>query len=303
MAYWIDPSRPLEDEYRRLVGELTAAIATHLEGATADHARGLHEARKTAKKLRALLRLLRSAAPGPLKTADAGFGKAARSIAGPREATALVETLERLIEAYPDRIVEARLGEIRAFLIRRRERLAEGSHALDEAIAGARAACAGARSCALDIDLGRADAGTLHNGVRKSLKTWAHALARARDTGEPEAFHDLRKAVKAHAAHLSLLEDFWPEVWRKRRKAVDALGETLGDLNDVHVMLDAVRDASLGLPDDIGTDCFRKLLRRERKRLARRSLAGARRLLDAVPEGLGKNFAAVAAVTATQQAA
>ena len=36
--------------------------------------------------------------------------------------------------------------------------------------------------------------------------------------------------------HLSLLKKFWPSPVKARRKAIDALGEKLGDLHDIFVL-------------------------------------------------------------------
>lgn len=293
MAYRIDPASSPAGNFTRITRELADEVTASLDAASSDHARGLHQARKAIKRQRALLRLMRSAAPGALKRCDAGFRDAARAVAGAREATAMIETLERLIAARPDRIVDAGLGEIRAILIRRREQMGDDAEALADQIAAARAGVDAAKALALDVDLWRADVGTLHHGFRKTLSKWAGALDRARDKGEPEAFHDLRKAVKAHAAHLALLRDFWPDDVRERRRVVDELGEALGELNDVNVMMAAIRDGSLGLPREVGTDGFAKLLRKEAKRLSQKTLAGARKQLDTLPEGLGRRFRSV----------
>ena len=289
MAGRIDPALPLAESFALLTDALADDVRRHLCTAADNHALGLHQARKAIKRLRALLRLYRSAAPAPLKRCDREFGTAARAIAGPREATALVETVDRFIAAYPKRIVDARLGEIRVELMRRADRIGEDV-SIDDHIAEARTTFDAAMRELRRIDLSGADAGTLEHGVRKALKRWSGALDRARKKGGEEAFHDLRKAVKAHAAQLTLLEAFWPEDWRRRRKSVDDLGELLGELNDIHVMRDALRRGTLDLPTDIEPAGFVKLLDKERKRLSRRALVDAHDHLESLPAGLGKSL-------------
>ena len=79
---------------------------------------------------------------------------------------------------------------------------------------------------------------------------------RQRKRGEPDDFHDLRKAVKAHAMHLSLLKKFWPSPVKPRRKAVDALGEKLGELHDIFVLRALLRDeAQTARPADRNARC------------------------------------------------
>ena len=81
--------------------------------------------------------------------------------------------------------------------------------------------------------------------ARATLRRARKALDKASSRGEADDFHDLRKAAKTHSMHLSLLGRLWPTPIKARRKAVDKLGEHLGELHDVFVMralLDAEGD-------------------------------------------------------------
>ncbi|WP_292090159.1 CHAD domain-containing protein, partial [Mesorhizobium sp.] len=69
-----------------------------------------------------------------------------------------------------------------------------------------------------------------------ALRRAKKALDKASSRGEADDFHDLRKACKTHSMHLSLLGRLWPAPIKARRKAVDKLGERLGELHDVFVM-------------------------------------------------------------------
>ncbi|BCG77290.1 hypothetical protein MesoLj113b_08320 [Mesorhizobium sp. 113-3-3] len=110
------------------------------------------------------------------------------------------------------------------------------------------------------------------------------ALDRAGARGEANDFHDLRKAAKTHGMHLSLLGRLWPTPIKARRKAVDELGERLGELHDLFVMR-ALLEADgepLGPRED--TKLLGKLLKRSEKSLRKSCLAEAAELFGDSPK-------------------
>lgn len=134
------------------------------------------------------------------------------------------------------------------------------------------------------FDAGRADDAILAHGMERTLRRWRKALARAKREKEPgEAFHDLRKAVKAHGAQLALLRDMVSGAPGRRRRAVDALGERLGELNDIADMRARLKAGEDGFGNAVARP-FTRLLKRHARRLARKSRRQARCLLRSAPE-------------------
>ena len=129
------------------------------------------------------------------------------------------------------------------------------------------------------------------DGARRKMARAKKALDKAESRGEANDFHDLRKATKTHSMHLSLLGRLWPTPIKGRRKAVDRLGEQLGELHDVFVMR-ALLDAEgepLGPPDD--TKLLRKLLKRSEKSLSKTCLTEAAELFGDSPKRSAKRLA------------
>ena len=290
MAFRIDPAAPLREEFARVADETGAAIEAHLEEAATDHASGLHEARKGIKKLRALARLVRAGAPEPLKAAETMLRDAGRAVSGPRDAAAAVEAVDRLARAFPKKTGECRLDDIRAALARRCEERAGAG--LEEARLNALALCRAARDAlrAVTFEAGLGDAEILARGMKKTLRRWERALEAAEKHGEPADFHELRKAVKAHAAQLGLLRDLLPDGIEERREATSALGERLGELNDIHVMRAGLAEGGLGLPDGLDARPFDRLLKRQGKALSGKALVEAGRLLAHRPGKLRRRL-------------
>jgi len=207
-------------------------------------------------------------------------------LAGPREATALIETVDRLAAAFPKESADGGLDAVRDRLVARQHDLHEGA-GLEAAIGAATAACEDGlkriESLALP-DQPEQAADVLAEGARVTLRRARKALDRAGARGEADDFHDLRKAAKTHGMHLSLLGRLWPTPIKARRKAVDELGERLGELHDLFVMraLLEADDEPLGPRED--TKLLGKLLKRSEKSLRRSCLAEAAELFGDSPK-------------------
>jgi CHAD domain-containing protein len=117
------------------------------------------------------------------------------------------------------------------------------------------------------------------------------SLQKAETRGEPDDFHDLRKAVKAHSMHLSLLKKLWPSSVKAQRKAVDALGELLGELHDVFVLRALIEDEGKPLGGGAETRLLARLLKRSERKLRKACLAEASKLFSDSPRHSAKKLA------------
>ncbi|MER9950941.1 CHAD domain-containing protein [Mesorhizobium sp. M0047] len=286
MSFRIDPRLPLTGEVRRILAEEIGRALHHLDAARSRPEQALHKCRKRLKSARALLRLVRSGDEAFCETENQCYRKVAGLLAGPREATALIETIDRLAASFPKESADDGLGAVRDSLIARQHELHEGS-GLEAAIGAATAACEDGlkriESLALP-DQPEQAADVLAEGARITLRRARKALDKAGSRGEANDFHDLRKAAKTHGMHLSLLGRLWPAPIKARRKAVDELGERLGDLHDVLVMraLLEADERPLGPPED--TKLLGKLLKRSEKQLKKSCLAEAAGLFGDSPK-------------------
>jgi len=299
MSYRIAKRQPFADEIRRIADLQVSRAMEHLKDARTDPETMLHECRKRLKKLRALLRLVRSADKDFFRRENARYRDTAHRLAGGREATALIETVDRLIDAYPKDTASGELDGIREALAARREaRLREGA-GVEEQIEAALAACKEGRAEFRRLELSdepEATADLIAAGVKKVLRKSIRAHKAARKDGTAEQFHEMRKGVKNHWMHLQLLRAFWPNPAKRRRKAADRLGQRLGDLHDLFVLkrlVEAEGDA-LGSREEI--EHLQRLIARSEKSLRKRCLRKAKRLLDKparkMPRKAAKNYQA-----------
>ncbi len=238
MAYRLKLKEPLTKGVRRIAGEQLGNAAARLEGGS-NPATSVHEARKSLKRTRALLRLVR---PG---LGEADFRKAntrlrdiARGLSAMRDRDVVRGLLKGLVEAKPAALAKA-AGRLRAALDDV-PAAANGSGAPQRNVSEALHEIAAMRRELGDIALHPASFDTIVAGLTKSHRAGRKALARAQaNPAEAEALHDLRKAAQAYWRQMILVQHAWPEVCLARAAAAKLVADLLGQDHDV-ALLDAV---------------------------------------------------------------
>jgi len=198
---------PVAEGVRRIARGQLENIADHFD---VSDERSVHEARKSFKRLRALVRLARNELGDETRRREnAAFRDAGRELSGARDARVMVETLDKLDpEAF---------GGLRTAL-------REETPGQPDAAAVGRAV-EDARARVETWPLG-ADA-SLEPGLRRVRKRGRRAYKSARSEPSSEHLHELRKRTK----------DLWhaAQILRKRKLARDAhkLSDFLGDDHDL----------------------------------------------------------------------
>ncbi len=221
---------------RRIAAEQLGFAANQLRNA-APPARdeAVHEARKSIKKVRAILRLM-SGELGPV----AGAGNTllrdlARKLSPLRDAAVLVETLDSLKDD-----VDARaLAQVRSRLARDRRRAAHAQLPATVAFALERAS-----ERVRAWPLRTAGFAALAPGLERAFHRGRNALDRARRDPTAVTFHEWRKRVKDHWYHIRLLEEMWTEATRSYERSLKELETYLGDDHNLAVLRNCV--AALG---------------------------------------------------------
>ncbi|MCB1380226.1 MAG: CHAD domain-containing protein [Alphaproteobacteria bacterium] len=222
----------------------------------------VHGARRRIKRLRSLVRLLKTAiGKSQSDSADRALKKAADALAAPRRAEALSAALAKIEAGLPKNHGLKVL--LNAYLTRHADQ-----DALAVSIERALAAVEGIRaefdSWRLNDDAARPIAKAFANTYRKARKD----LRAAAKSGKAEALHDARKLVIHHLHHLELLGNILNREPTDRIDALNRLRELLGDINDLDELEALAKSQNLALPPQV-TQALRQrkaaLVRKVRK--------------------------------------
>lgn len=226
MAFEIRLGRDVSEEIRRVAREDVDRAIAALHGAREGRFKGVHDARKRFKALRALLRLVAPRLGPAFRRENRWYRDAARQLAGVREAQASLETLDRLEyaeDATLRRELEARYEARRTLQFQDTDALALLAGDLAEAgkrIAGWPLAGEGFK--------------VIEPGLRATYRRGRKGFRRAVPGASAADLHEWRKDVKYHRHHLELLVRLWPDVMTATATAARSLGNLLGDHHDLH---------------------------------------------------------------------
>ncbi|QQA42227.1 CHAD domain-containing protein [Pelagovum pacificum] len=270
------------------VGTLFRRIATDQVGSAIDALRDMpeddpdeavHDARKRIKKLRALLRLVRSSFPG-YQTENRYLRDNTRLVADYRDAVAVLEALDGIEPAAREAGVD--LTEARKDLVERRRLLLTDPETWDR-FTTLLTALETVRSALPDWTLEADGWEAMEPGLMLTYKRARKGLKRALDEPNGETLHEWRKRVKYHRYHARLLSPTWPGFFDVHQRAAKQLARILGDRHDLDV-LDAHLE-ELSLPDK-DRKAMSSLLSDERDRLEAIALPLGQRLLADKPKAL-----------------
>src|SRR5262245_42375009 len=113
MAFELDPSKKSGRELRRLARKELAAAREQLLRARPPDEEAIHSARKSVKKVRAILRLIYAAGGEDLDSAEKRLRKVNRTLSCLRDADAMIESAASLHRHHPELFSEHVYARIR----------------------------------------------------------------------------------------------------------------------------------------------------------------------------------------------
>lgn len=237
MDYRLKQGESVPEGTRRMAAEQLDRALEYLGCQDGERDKHVHEARKATKRLRALVRLVRRDLGDEVYALENQCYRAAgQRLSGLRDATVLVETLDRLVKSLGEDVPESRFARVRVWLVERRDRAYGQVDSSNRAVQEAITALAQARECLEHWNLQRRGWGGIRAGVQRIYARGRRDFAGAYALPSDEAFHDWRKQVKYLWYHTQILENIWPSVMRAQAAELDQLGELLGRDHDLAVL-------------------------------------------------------------------
>ena len=224
-----------------------------------DHDPAVHEARKAMKRIRALLRLVRDEIGDDIyRNENAVFRDVGRTLAPPRDALVMVDTLTSVVvrhrnliapDAYSDTLalLDVDHRRIRKSMFDDRQLMSDLSITLKAArtrFGGGRAVDRPEARSHVRDDFAAIEGGlrrVYHRGRRAVPGTGAHPTA--------EELHRWRKQVKYLRYQLETLTPLWPEVVGAEAQRLSDLGELLGSDHDLATLLATIDHSPRLCPD------------------------------------------------------
>jgi CHAD domain-containing protein len=257
---------------RRIAASEFAQLREVLANRALPADRKIHEARKTTKRLRALLRLVEPACPAA-RSEIGSLREAAASLSALRDRGALGETLSRLDLPEPSAKLLRTGLEVKTTAARAQRQL----------LAAFAADMNTVRTRAEDWTLFAEGWNALQPGLERSHRRFRKAFKAARGARDEEPVHEFRKRAKDHWYHTCLLRSVLPPVMEGYAGAAESLCDDLGDWRDLGLLEDAVREMPASQLPQADAAAALKVIAKSRRKALKRAFRMAERLAAEPP--------------------
>jgi CHAD domain-containing protein len=270
----------IQDGVREIAVELIDDATKCAGGRRKNMHQTVHSLRKSCKKLRGLIRLVRPVFRD-YGTENAVFREAGRKFSFLRDGGVLIETYDSLLESYKDQVERTRFAPIRRRLTLLQNDLADADD-IAETVEEFRRTMSKAHKRARRWCIAADGFEALRPGLHKSYKGAQSAMAEASKETTAEAIHEWRKRVKDHWYHARLLCAIWPRPMKVHGEVAGRLGDILGKHHDLEVFRQRLVSGKLG--DAANVDVLAGLAQRRQSALEQDAFSIGARLL-AEPAG------------------
>lgn len=243
--FQLGESEPLAVGVKRVTMVELERAATGFFDAGVPLGLAVHQSRKSIKRVRALLRLVR----GDLTKKVFDFENTslraiAWSLSDVRSAQGVVEAADVISELYVDLLAEGTFGDMIERLRRRRDltemRAEEDPNLVGRVVRGLERAYNRYSSWPTEPDARRAYGmgvrdgyGAVQPGLSKTYARGRHDMVRAYGRSHVDGFHEWRKRVKDLRHQMEFLTPLWPEGITGIAQTLERLGDLLGEDHDL----------------------------------------------------------------------
>jgi CHAD domain-containing protein len=256
MAYRIDAGQPIPDEIRRVFfEEIDSAVKQLTTHPSKDRDESIHEARKSLKKLRALLRLVTPLIGNETyRKENQALRGVGRKLSHLRDARATIEIFEAVVkEAEARKTLDGSL--IQSIRSRLEEHKSQTEQRIDieETLRSAVAALQSVRGHVDEYQLSPGGFEDLERGLKNVYRRGQKAMKKAVKTSAADNFHNWRKRVKDHWYHMRLLGALDTAFVETREEDLRKLETWLGDDHNLVVLRDTINSdgARFGHPKQV----------------------------------------------------
>jgi CHAD domain-containing protein len=295
-------SEPLGIGVKRVTLEQLEHAASRFFDLEGNFGEAVHESRKSIKRVRALLRLVRGELPEHIFTFEnKSLRETARLMSEIRTAQGVLDAVTSIRSLYGDLLATGTFVELVEKLSRRRDltelKAVEDPNLVGRVVRGLERAFNRYQSWPTDPEARE----VYGLGIRDSVDAVSPGLSRTYDAGRQTMvqayqraasgdFHEWRKRVKDLRHQMEFLAPLWPEVVVGMAITLKRLGDILGEDNDLAELMGLLRDRPDLCPDPRERSLFRALANQTRSELQVAAEVLGRRVYAERPDSLSSRF-------------
>ncbi|MBV9508459.1 MAG: CHAD domain-containing protein [Acidobacteriia bacterium] len=250
MAYRFKRDESVAHAIRRIArDELDSVVEQLGQAQNPKRDEAIHEARKSVKKLRALLRLVEPELGAVYRAETQLLRSVGRTLSELRDAGSVIESLDKLQQKFANRLHKPVINSVRRGLEVSKKQLEERDN-VDSKLSGIAKKLKAAGKRVKKWPISQDGFPALEPGLEKTFRKGLAAFHQVEKHPSPENYHDWRKRVKDHWYHIRLLQNIWTEWMRGYETALRDVETWLGDDHNLVIL----RERLIAQPDLFGKE-------------------------------------------------
>ena len=290
MSYRLKAKESIAEGIRRVVLEEIDSAEKELSGQGSKRETAIHEARKSVKKVRGVLRLMRPELGNTYCNENARFRDIGRRLSEVRDTVATIEVFDCVLDKFKDGIQRNGFDSIRRALQKNKletEERVNLEKLMQSSVSALRAAKRRLKTWPLKADGFSAVA----PGLELTYRAGRKALAQVKKDPTPENYHYFRRRVKDHWYHVRLLESVWTEVMQAHEASLKKLETWLGDDHNLVVLCQQLHTEPEKFGDGNTAQLFTSLAEQYQKELRENATSFGERAYEQKPREFVNNMA------------
>jgi CHAD domain-containing protein len=282
-------SEPVPEGIERIaVAQIDQSIEGLAGEGDTDTATAVHEARKSLKRLRAVVRLARDELGDYVYRRDnRAFRDAGRRLSGARDSRVLLDTLKNVSERHPEEAPREGLLPFRRMLLSQHANAQRRLQA-DDAAAEVLRELREVRGRVPYWPLEREGIESLAPGFERIYRRGRKAYRVARKEPTTANLHELRKRSKDLWYAGQVVRPASPKRLKAISKEAKELSELIGEDHDLALLADSAEARPDRFGDEAGLEDLLSVIKRRRKRLRRKAMKRGDRLFQQKPKTVAR---------------
>ena len=251
MSYQLENNETLSFGLKRIVLELIDKSVFNLSKGNASFNEDVHDTRKNFKKIRTVLRLIRTEIGEENYQIENSFYRdAGRTLSDLRDSTVLIYTFDKLLKSSELEMSNFDFSVFRDFLVEKHKTIRTAKNKKSALVNSLSTDLLLARSRVFDWPLSGDDFKLIKKNLQKIYEQGQRYMYAVFSEAIKENVHEWRKRVKDLWYAMRILSNLWPEIMSPLVILLGKLSDALGDANDLFLLKEKIISNQSRLKDD-----------------------------------------------------
>jgi CHAD domain-containing protein len=251
MGYRLENNETLSFGLKRIVLELIDKSVFNLAKGNGSFNEDVHDTRKNFKKIRTVIRLIRTGlGEESFRSENLFYRDAGRTLSDLRDSTVLILTFDRLLKNSEPEMSGFDFSVFRNFLIEKHKHISTAKNKKSEIINSLSTDLLLARSRVFDLPLSGDSFMLIKKNLKKIFEQGQRMMYAVFSEAVKENVHEWRKRVKDLWYSMRILSNLWPEVMSPLVILLGKLSDSLGEANDLFLLKEKIISNQAKFKDD-----------------------------------------------------